>query len=65
MEITLSQRGKEAPRGGSLPTTCDKLFRMIMIVKCETKLLLGVSVLRGHTSRYAPNLDAAQNPHPR
>jgi len=36
MEITLSQRGKEAPKVGKLPTTCDKLFRMIMIVKYET-----------------------------
>ncbi|AGN83163.1 hypothetical protein L483_23545 [Pseudomonas putida H8234] len=36
MEITLSQRGKEAPKAGKLPTTCDKLFRMIMIVKYET-----------------------------
>ncbi|AHC85787.1 hypothetical protein X970_17065 [Pseudomonas monteilii SB3101] len=35
MEITLSQRGKDAPKFGKLPTTGDKLFRMIMIVKCE------------------------------
>ncbi|ORL66120.1 hypothetical protein CXB65_10705 [Pseudomonas monteilii] len=65
MEITLSQRGKEAPKAGKLPTTCDKLCRMIMIVKCETKLLLRVAVPRGHAPRYASSLHAAPHPRPR
>ncbi|MBA5709504.1 hypothetical protein DT037_20960 [Pseudomonas fulva] len=51
MEITWMQRVKSALRCRTRPRTSDKLFRMIMIVKYETKL---VSVSFSSKSRLDP-----------